>query len=460
MDLKLAVINSLKTIKDWKNKRLLIGYSGGLDSTVLLYLIKQIQQDYPRLNYRAVYVNHGLQEAAEQWQQHCQSFCENFKIPYQSLTTTKIKSSGKGLEDAAREARFKSLSKIVLAEDVLLLAHHANDQSETRLFRLIRGAGIHGLSGIKRLHTIGDMKIVRPLLSIEKTTLEKFALERKLNWIEDNSNNDNRFDRNYIRNELLPVIHKRWPDFHQRINNSTELLEQQGQLLDELATIDAKKLFLDGEYFILDKIDELSQHRVMNVLSWWFKNVLGYSLSSNRMIAIYKEIKNLRVDAKFKQQCGNFVLIQSGSRLYLIANDFFEQVLEPIQINSLFPNSFSSDISLQINKHCLLKFNFKSKSDFRKFIKLDCTLKFGVKNSNYRLGKRKHSCSTRKLFQKSDFPSWLKSYWPILMDENTLCSLPCFGHQHLYQTVLDGVTIDCVFSLSDCRHLEVDNKLF
>ena len=227
----------LLNLAAWRNARTWhIAFSGGLDSTVLLHLLADLAKHHSLPALSAIHIHHGLQAAADAWPQHCQSVCDTLGVPL--LIERVSVQPGASLERAARDARYAVFSALTQADDVLLTGQHRDDQAETLLFRLLRGAGVRGLGAMPQQRPVGQGTLIRPLLDVARTELERYAKAHQLRWIEDPSNQDRQFSRNYLRHQVMPRLTGRWPQAQASMARSaTHLREAQG-LLDELAQMD------------------------------------------------------------------------------------------------------------------------------------------------------------------------------------------------------------------------------
>lgn len=210
-----------------------VAYSGGLDSTVLLHLLASMAERPPLV---AIHVHHGLQAAADAWPAHCQAVCDRLAVPLQ-VKQVKV-APGASLEQAARQARYRSLAQDLPVGGLLFTAQHRDDQAETLLFRLLRGSGVRGLAAMPSRRTLGQGTLLRPLLDEPRDNLLVYAQAHGLQWIEDPSNNDTHFSRNYLRREVLPVIAQRWPHAATSMARAAAHLSEAAGLLDELAQVD------------------------------------------------------------------------------------------------------------------------------------------------------------------------------------------------------------------------------
>jgi tRNA(Ile)-lysidine synthase len=227
----------LQALAPWRDAPVWhIGFSGGLDSTVLLHLLAELAKGESLPAIKAIHVHHGLQPAAESWPGHCQQVCQTLGVALQVIRV-QVK-AGASLEQAARDARYGAFTQQLGVDDVLLTGQHRDDQAETLLFRLLRGAGLRGLTGMPVSRALGRGHLVRPLLDVSREELELYAATHGLSWVEDPSNRDSRFARNYLRNEVLPLIKTRWPQADANITRAGSHLFEAQQLLDELALVD------------------------------------------------------------------------------------------------------------------------------------------------------------------------------------------------------------------------------
>jgi tRNA(Ile)-lysidine synthase len=207
-----------------------LGFSGGLDSTVLLHLLCELQREQGLPLPRPIHINHQLSPVADQWQRHCEALCEELKVPLE-IHQVSVEAAGEGPEAAARSARYRVFAQCLSDGDCLLLAHHLDDQVETFFLRLMRGAGTRGLSGIPLRRSLGRGYLWRPLLDYSRAELEFYAREQGLRWIEDESNLDNALDRNYLRHQVLPALEQRWPAYRDRVTRAMETVAEADQLL-------------------------------------------------------------------------------------------------------------------------------------------------------------------------------------------------------------------------------------
>lgn len=211
-------------------ERVFVGFSGGLDSTVLLHALGRSDLADPI----AVHVNHSLHGDAAQWEQHCAAFCAAAQISFRREPVQVVRGT-RGIEAAAREARYRCFEETLGAADLLLLAHHQDDQVETLLLRLLRGSGPDGLAAMPVTRPLGRGRLLRPLLDVPRSALLRYAQVQGLTWVEDPSNGDEHFDRNYLRRQVLPAIEARWPAYRRVFSRTAGLLREASMQRDSLA---------------------------------------------------------------------------------------------------------------------------------------------------------------------------------------------------------------------------------
>nr|WP_284498321.1 tRNA lysidine(34) synthetase TilS [Legionella maioricensis] len=247
--------------------KLIVGFSGGLDSTVLLHLLASHSSLCPKLI--AVHINHGISSNAEYWQKHCEQFCLNSGIDFISHAVEFDRSAN--IEEGARIARYTVFSSLLTTQDCLILAHHRDDQAETVLLQLFRGAGVDGLAAMSDLSTWGVGTLARPLLSYSREQLEHYAASHQLKWIEDESNQEISYSRNYLRHQIMPLLLKKWPGVVGNIARTALHCQQAKANLDELAIHDDQELLTATNSLFIEPLKKLSIERITNVLRVWLK---------------------------------------------------------------------------------------------------------------------------------------------------------------------------------------------
>lgn len=271
-----------------------IAYSGGVDSHVLLHALASLSQR----KLRALHINHGLSPNAVKWQAHCREVCAELGIPFQALSVCAKSPAGESPEAFARKARYQALAEQMEPGDYLLTAHHQDDQAETLLLQLFRGAGTKGLASMPKQISFGPGYLWRPLLAYRRDDLLVYARAQQLCWIEDESNDNTAFDRNFIRHHVLPMLQQRWPALTATLARTATHCAEADQLLDVLAAEDVKQVQGHSEAILsIDKIVSLTAGRQRHLLRYWLRQ-LGFAVPTEAQLKrIQRDVLSCALDA-------------------------------------------------------------------------------------------------------------------------------------------------------------------
>jgi len=288
-------------------KRIAVALSGGLDSVVLLDTICKAQAKNKLTEIYAFHIHHGLQKLADDWLIFCEKLAKNYNIhfDFRLLHLSKVESN---IEAKARAGRYEALTDLCLEYGIedLLLAHHQNDQAETVLLQLLRGAGVAGLSGMPADREIntpeGKITLWRPLLSQSRKVLEAYAKEHKLKWIEDPSNQNSKYRRNAIRKTIIPALEKIQPESIANLARSAALLGEAQSLLDRLAIEDGKTILLKAgvQLMSLMALAKKDLPAANNVLRFWLK-ANGLTMpSQERLHSWWHDLETVKASAQLE----------------------------------------------------------------------------------------------------------------------------------------------------------------
>jgi tRNA(Ile)-lysidine synthase len=267
-------------------KALCVAYSGGLDSTVLLDVADMVCKE-AKVPLSAFHINHGISSHAQQWQAHCKRECDRRGIPFFTQSISLTKSPQQSLEAQARDARYKILDKHASESTVVLLAQHQDDQAETLLLQLKRGAGLKGLSAMPAFTTKSNGKCyLRPFLGLSRADLLSHAQQYNLIWIEDESNQDNNYDRNFLRNKIIPQLANRWPAINKTIARSAFNCAQAEQVNTEYMCLLAKDLINANKAVVIEHLLSHSPATQQSFIRHWLSNVFPFSLSSAQLNSV------------------------------------------------------------------------------------------------------------------------------------------------------------------------------
>lgn len=403
-------------------ERFLIAYSGGLDSTVLLHgmqlLLPHLKQQYGvNASVNAIHVNHNLSVNAASWQGHCQAVCAALHVPL-IVESVEVTSTGKGIEAAARQVRYSAFEKHMDNKTVLLTAHHADDQAETLLFRLLRGSGLHGMSGIQPYRLFAEGCIARPLLHVSREALEHYAHKQNLLWIHDESNDDEQFSRNYIRHTILPLLKQRWPKAVTQLSGSAQRAADSQLLLN--AYLQQDFMACDrrdervGESISLAEFQTFSANKKTHILRYWF-DLLGCRLPSAVVMEQVHKLINSADNSAAEVQIDQYVLRKFNHRLFLLPNRFFQSLAQ----------AHCHDIdTIYVNKRYVLPGDFLfSVCAQEESSQLPISVRFRQGGERAHPAGRHHSQTLKKLLQEYKVEPWLRNIVPLIYCDNKLMAV-------------------------------------
>ena len=409
------------------NPNLAVALSGGLDSCVLLHLLANLRKTLP-FQLQAHHINHGLSPNAASWASFCAEFCAKLNIP---LTITKVtveQNSGLGLEAAARAARYAALASTdadficpdFICPDFICLAHHQDDQAETFLLQLARGAGVKGLAGMAAIDL--NRKLLRPLLNAPRASLEAYASANKLTWINDESNADTKFDRNYMRHEVLPRLEKQYPAIKQTISRSAAHLADCSALLDDLAKLDATDALKQNmQQLSLQILVSLNPARASNLVRWWLAQNKLTMPSQLQLLQIVQQLLGAKADATIQIKVSDSLTVRRYQGYAFLVPDI--AVSEPINL------LWQGEECMILPDNSRLVFTQKMGEGFAlnrvKNIKLRIKNREGGERFKPELGRPYRSL--KQVLQTHAMPPWQREKLPLIFMDETLVIIPNVG---------------------------------
>jgi tRNA(Ile)-lysidine synthase len=399
------------------HSNILIGLSGGMDSVVLLHLLQSIS---PRFQWglSALHVHHGISPNADTWAEFCVKLCAHRGIPLQ-VERVDIASlrDEHGIEAAARKLRHKAfLSQMC---DFVALAHHADDQAETLLSQLLRGAGVKGASAMPLLKpaNLQMHATVRPLLDASREQLHDYATQNGLTWIEDESNADVRYPRNFLRHQILPELSERFPQYRETLARSARHFAEAGQLMDELAQLDASSAF-DGETLDVGALRSLGSSRAKNLLRY-FLHVRGAAMPQSVQIEdMLRQLCEAREDAAICVVFGEWEIRRFHDRIHVmpILGDFdctvvlawsgeAELVWPALKTKLMFSEMVGTGISIEKLEGERISLRLRSGGE---------SLRLHSKGANR---------SLKNIMQEKKVPPWQRERLPLLYREDELVAV-------------------------------------
>ena len=397
--------------------RIVIAFSGGVDSRVLLELAARYGKAQG-IECIAVHIHHGLSTNADVWVKKCQQWCLESAVKLYVERVSLDTSSSESLEKLARDARYGALKAHLSKGDILLTGQHQDDQLETFLLALKRGSGPKGLSSMAKVMSFGEAVLVRPLLGVSRQEIEMFASQSGLEWVEDESNQDQRFDRNFIRHEVTPKLVARWPSFPDSVARSAQLCAEQELLLDELLVPKLNQALGLHQSLKIESLLDCSNVMRARLLRMWLAENGLVMPSQKQLELLWSEVACAQQDANPVLVLGDTEVRRFDNKLFIVesrpsleswqAELKVGQSLElPDNLGSLSLNINGSAVSQEAQS--MVKFSLSNASG-------PITVMFNPEGLTAHPVGRGHSRKMKKLFQEYKVPSWLRRRTPILID--------------------------------------------
>lgn len=392
-------------------QRYLVAYSGGLDSHVLLHLCSR----YSKLPVRAVYIHHGLQAAADQWSVHCAEVCDALQLPFKTIHVDASKRSGESPEETARKARYAALMAELKPGDCLLTAHHQDDQSETVLLQLFRGAGVAGLAAMPVIRRMQQSFHARPMLDFSREEIQQYAHENDLSWIEDPSNTDTDFDRNLLRQNIIPMIRQRWPQLGDSLSKIAAQQQDALEIIEAMAAIDLAAVVTKNSHIIdITELKKYSRARQLNVLRSWLHQCAHDAPTANVLHQVIQSVLPAADDASPEVCWGESEIRRYQGYLYCLKKCEHDasQTFEWCPKDRAFENF---DIKLQAEQ-------LRAQGLNEDLLDKTLTVAFRQGGEKIRPAGRKNTHSLKKLMQAAEIPPWQRSRIPLIyLGDRLIC---------------------------------------
>ena len=406
--------------------RLWVALSGGLDSTVLLHLLVAARELRP-LDLAAIHVDHGLSPTAGDWADHCQRLCDQLAVPLTLRHLALQRQRGESLEALARAGRYAALSAIAGPGDLVLTAQHQDDQAETLLLALLRGSGVKGLAAMPRRARLGEAWLLRPLLGYRRAELLAYARAQGLTWIEDPSNGDLDFDRNYLRARILPLLAERWPACAASLSRSAAHCAEAQDLIAGLA---AREIALiEGSRagtLSLAALAARAPALQAAVLRHWLADLGLPTPDSRHLGRIRAELMRARPDR-------TPLVAWPGCETRRYRDDLYAMAPLPPVPGAGVLEWLGGELTLPAGLGCLrLLDRLGARLDPTACWPAGLEVRFGARGLVCRPGDQPHQRRLKHLFQEAAIPPWLRPYVPCLFDGAQLvavgdlwrCTLP------------------------------------
>jgi tRNA(Ile)-lysidine synthase len=410
-----------------------VGLSGGRDSVVLLHALSAWARAHA-LEVRALHVHHGLSPNADAWARSCRRLCRQLGVRLTVVRVEVDRTGGLGVEAAARAARLRAFD--AQKADAVVLAHHREDQAETLLLQLLRGAGVRGLAAMAADSRAGP-RILRPLLALPRSALDAYARAHRLDWIEDESNADTRYDRNFVRHRVLPLLNERWPAATATLARSAALLDQSRELIDALARADLAAALAQGSQHMGDGalpaavLHDLGRARALELLRCWLRERGEPMPAQRRLEEALRQALAAGADRQVAVALGAATLRRYRGALYLTGTappparsrtgerPAVAKVRWSRRARMTLPELGGTLLAQRVRGAGLAASVLRGR-----------TLWIGVRPAvpgsalRLRLGTPPRARTLKNLWQGSAVPPWSRDRWPLLWLDDALVGVP------------------------------------
>jgi tRNA(Ile)-lysidine synthase len=399
-----------------ERSKIMVGLSGGIDSVVLLHLLHHLSARFS-WQLSALHVHHGISRNAGQWAQFCADLCERLHIPLNIEHVDISPLRAHGIEAAARKLRQEVFSRQTC--DFVALAHHADDQVETLLLQLLRGAGVRGASAMPLLfRRDGSPDLVRPLLHCSRQEIRDYAARHDMQWIEDESNADDSYPRNFLRHRILPLLGERFPAYRDTLSRSAEHFAEASHLLDELAQQDATNHVAD-ETLAIAALQALSPPRAKNLLRHFLHSLGAPMPQAVQLDDMLRQLCGAREDAAVCIVYGDWQIRRYGDRVYVLhaAGEFDRDFVLP----------WHGEAELGWPAlHSWLSFNPVDSTgiSLAKLQRAPVTVRLRKGGEILRPHPNAATRTLKNLLQESKIPPWYRDRLPLLYCGEELVSVP------------------------------------
>ena len=391
-----------------------IAYSGGLDSHVLLHLCGLNTTIKNKLI--AVYVHHGLQKQADDWVIHCRRQAQNLDISFKALYVD-AKHKDKSPEEAARDARYQALKALLNEHDVLLVAQHREDQLETVLLQLFRGAGVQGLAAMAEIAEFGQGKLLRPLLEHSQQELKDYALKYQLNWVEDPSNQCDDFKRNFLRNQIIPSLKTHWQALDKTVARSARHCATAQNLLSELAENLLNEVFNSDNSLSIEALLELEQAKQQLVIRQWFAR-LSLKMPSEAFIErIFHQVMMAKKNANPELKRNDCSIRRYQNKLYCLT------VQSVVDLSESHRWSQTQAQLYLPNNGCLQRYITDRGISLDLWESSSVTVRYRGGGEKIALPNRRGHHSLKKLYQEAAIPPWEREKIPLIYIDDKLLAV-------------------------------------
>ncbi|MBD1583665.1 tRNA lysidine(34) synthetase TilS [Pseudoalteromonas sp. S16_S37] len=411
-----------------EQKPLSIALSGGVDSVVLLHLCYTLREQISGYVIEAIYIDHGLSADSDKWRDFCQRLCESLDIDFKTAAVEVKAKARHSLEAQARDARYAALDSLAMVNSLIVLGQHGDDQLETFLLRLKRGSGLDGLTSMRTQRILDSGRVcIRPLLNASREDIEAFARMFAIEHIEDNSNKDDRFDRNFLRNQVIPLLKSRFRGFLPSALRSIDILQQQQGLIEEITQQDLRQCSAGKNRLDLQQLDALSKLRQANVVRAWLASCNEKMPSKVQLEQLLHQALTSKQDAQVNILMGRGCVKKHRGLLYFVVaqdapNACFDIALEPITLND------GRALSVEHGKGIRLPASNERVS-----------IQFGLLNAKIRPCNKPGRNTVKHWLKEAGVPSWQRAQVPLIFYDEQLVQIVGYYFEHSMYVAKQGI---------------------
>jgi tRNA(Ile)-lysidine synthase len=426
---------------------ILIGLSGGVDSVVLLHLLHKLAARFS-WQLSALHVHHGVSPNADAWSDFCASLCVHYNIPLHIEHVDIAPLRAHGIEAAARKLRLAAFAR--QACDFVAVAHHADDQAETLLLQLLRGAGVRGASAMPVLNLskrsqfaerAGSVSLVRPLLHCSREEILAYASVHQLHWIEDESNTDDSYPRNFLRHRVLPLLSERFPAYRDTLARSAQHFAEASSLLDELARQDAEQT-IEGGTLPVVPLQALNFPRAKNLLRYFLHSAGAPMPQAVQLDDMLQQLCNAREDAAVCIAYGDWQVRRYQGKVYAL------RALGKFDPSFVLPWHGEKELDWPtLNTRLCFNHTHATGISLAKLQRALVTLRFRQGGETLRLHQKAATRTLKNLLQEHNIPPWQRDRLPLLYCGEELVYVPGVAISEEYQAVENEAGITVVFCL-------------
>jgi len=412
---------------------ILVGLSGGVDSVVLLHLLHKLSARFP-WQLSALHVHHGISRNADSWANFCADMCADLQITLHVERVDIVPLLQHGIEAAARKLRHEAFAKQTC--DFVALAHHADDQVETLFLQLLRGTGVRGASSMPQFITRkGTASLIRPLLHVSREEILAYAAKHQLGWVEDESNANDSYPRNFLRHRVLPLLAEKFPAYRRTLARSADHFAEAGLLLNEMAEQDAAGT-IDGNTLSVEVLRVLSQARAKNLLRYFLHGAGVLMPQAVQLDDMLKQLCGTRADTAVCISCGDIEVRRYRGKAYVL------QALGGFDGDLVMTWAGENRLGWPaLNTWLSFNRTHGKGISFTKLQRAKVTLRLRRGGETMRVHRSAGTRTLKNLLQEKHIPPWYRDRLPMLYCGDELVCVPGVGTAAAYIAIADEAAV-------------------